>query len=343
MWRSGTVPNDYPKSDPYCYDTGEQVIGPPSEPARPLCILDWSPYALTMQAAAASTGAANDGAKTTFSPTGTTDTAWTANGPQVPGTHFIISITDSASAARYGLQTASLSRAGDDVAQPTFVSPDAASLLAGEQSDVPSAVPGVLVPDPSTTAPGAYPLTLLSYAAVAPETLTPAERKLYADFIEYAIGDGQTSGVEPGQLPEGYVPLPGDLRLAALNATDTILNPPAEPAAAPNPGSSDDAFTANSDGGSPTAFNGDTATASNVPTTSPSSTSSGSGSTPPVSHPTGVLGLISTLALKVGRIRYLLPLLLLVGVGAGLGSLALARGNHTAAAGAGVPPTEDTP
>ncbi len=238
---AGTVLNNFPKSDPYCYNTGEKVIGPPSAPARPLCILDWSPYALTMQAAAASTGAANDGAKTTFSPTGTADTAWTANGPQVPGTHFVISITDAASAARYGLQTASLSRAGDDSAKRSFVSPDAASILAGEQSDVPSTVSGVLVPDPSTTAPGAYPLSLLSYAAVAPESLTPAQRKLYANFILYGIGDGQTAGVAPGQLPEGYVPLPGDLRLAALDATETILHPPAEPTTTP-PGSSTDTF-----------------------------------------------------------------------------------------------------
>ena len=205
---AGTVPDEYPKSDPYCYDTGEDVIGPPSAPARPLCILDWSPYALTMQAAAASTGAANDGAKTTFSPTATADTAWTSNGPQVPGTHFIISITDSASADRYGLQTASLSRAGDDGADRSFVAPTTANLIAGEQSDLPSTVSGVLVADPSTTATDAYPLTLLSYAAVAPETLTPAERKLYADFILYAIADGQTSGVEPGQLPPATCPCP---------------------------------------------------------------------------------------------------------------------------------------
>ncbi len=61
-------------------------------------------------------------------------------------------------------------------------------------------------------------------------------------------------------------------------------------------------------------------------------------------RPSGVLGLLSTLVLSVGRIRYLLPLLLLIGVGAGLGSLALARMNHTAAhVGAEGPPTEDMP
>ena len=192
------VPNNYPKSDPYCYSTGQRVTGPPSELARPLCILDWSPYVLNLQAAAQATGAANNGAKTTFNPTLTANTAWTSNGPQVPGKHFIISITDTASAARYGLQSASLSRAGDDGASRAFVAPDAAGLIAGEQAFKPSPVSGVLVPDPSTTAADAYPLTTLTYAATTPETLTPAQRLLYATFLLYAIGDGQTDGRHDG-------------------------------------------------------------------------------------------------------------------------------------------------
>ena len=57
-----------------------------------------------------------------------------------------MSITDSASAARYGLQTASLSRAGDDTANPAFVRPDAAGILAGEQAMTPSPCSGVSSP-----------------------------------------------------------------------------------------------------------------------------------------------------------------------------------------------------
>ncbi len=340
---AGTTPNEYPKSDPYCYSTGDDVIGPPSQPARPLCILDWSPYALTMQAAAASTGAANDGAKTTFSSTATPETAWTANGPQVPGTHFIISITDSASAARYGLQTASLSQAGDDSPDRTFIAPTTANLITGEQSDVSSVVNGVLVADTATTAPGAYPLTLLSYAAVAPETLTPAERQLYASFILYGIGDGQASGVEPGQLPPGYVPLPGPLRLDALDATNTILDPPAEPTTTTTtPAPSDDSSFTTSGGASAAQFNADTATA---PSGSSTSSSPSTSTAPARKGSTGILGLLRTSLLSAGRIRFLLPLLLLIGVGAGLGSLALARANRLAAtdAGADGPSTEDVP
>ena len=317
---------DYPKSDPYCNQTGEVVTGPPSEPARPLCILDWSPYALTMQAAAASTGAANDGAKTTFNAGLTANTAWTSNGPQVPGTHFVISITDSASAAQYGLQTASLSPSGDDPSNPadrTFVAPDTASLIAGEQAFVPSGVTGVLEPDPSSQAAGAYPLTMLTYAATQPETLTPAERQLYATFLEYAIGDGQNPGVEPGDLPAGYVPLPGDLRLQALAAVNSILNPPAEPAAAsttstastPAPTSTssfDSGFSSSDDAVAGSTDTGTGSTAAALPNTA-------------ATHHLTILSAVHTSWIPVGAIRWALPLLLLIGLGAALGALVLGR------------------
>ncbi|MGA2838074.1 MAG: hypothetical protein ABSF84_15890 [Acidimicrobiales bacterium] len=330
---------NYPKNDPWCISTGDVVTGPPSEPARPLCVLDWSPYSLSMSAAAASTGVANDGAKTTFNPAGTANTAWTANGPQEPGTHFIISITDSASAAQYGLQTASLSPAGDDPSNPSqrvFVGPDSASLLAGEQAMVPSDVPGVVVPDPSSTAADAYPLTMLTYAATTPESLTPAERKTYSTFLLYAIGDGQTSGVEPGQLPAGYVPLPGALRLESLQAVDSILNPPAEPSAT-TPVSS-----------TPSASYTDTGSAigsSTIPDTEPTG---GTGTTTAAATPTTsvtpkatapVLSAVRTSWLSVGEIRWVLPLVLLIGLCAALGALLLGRTGRSVATAAG-PTTE---
>jgi len=323
-------PTTYPKSDPYCYTTGQKVTGPPALPARPLCILDWAPYSFNMQAAAQATGASNDGAKTTFNPALTPNTAWTANGPQVPGTHFIISITDTASAAINGLQSASLSRAADDAPTRAFVAPTAAGLLAGEQSFVPSTVAGVQVPDPATTAAGAYPLAQLTYAATTPESLTPDQRKLYAQFILYAIGDGQTQGVLQGQLPPGYVPLPGALRLESLNATNAILNPPPFPSTTTT--STPPAPTSTA---SPIPSGGTPSLAADIGLTSLPSTSSTPQVTPTVgairaSHP-DVLGLVHTSALSVGSIRFIIPLLLLIGVGAALGSLFMGRLGRPAA------------
>ncbi len=221
------TPESYPQSDPYCYSTGEETQTTPPVAARPLCILDWSPFALNMNAAAQDVAESNNQAKTTFSPIATSaDTAWTSNGPQAVGTSFVISITDSASAAQYGDQVASLSPSGDDSADRPFVAPTTQSLLAGEQAMTPSSVPGVLETNPSSTAPGAYPLPMLTYAATTPESLSQTSRQNYAAFVQYAAGAGQTPGVNVGQLPAGYAPLPAALQSQALTAAATILNPP---------------------------------------------------------------------------------------------------------------------
>jgi len=287
-----------------------------------------------MQAGAQATGAANDGAKTTFNPAGTPNTAWGANGPQVPGTHFVISITDTASAARYGLQTASLSRSGDDTATRSFVAPDSAGLVAGEQAFVPSPVAGVLVPNPSTTAPGAYPLATLSYGATTPSTLTPAQRKLYTQFILYAIGDGQTQGVQTGQLPPGYVPLPGSLRLQALNATNSILNPPAAPSTPTPTSPAADTTLSEPTASASTPFTTDTG--SPGPDAGTASTPFSGSSAPHTARP-ATLSLVHTSVLTAGEIRFFLPLLLLIGIGAAVGSLVMARTNQAAAGVSGAP------
>jgi len=221
------VPESYPQSDPYCYDTGDVTLTEPPITARPLCILDWSPFALDMNVAAQDVAESNNQAKTTLDSIATSsDTAWTSNGPQIGGTSFVISITDSASAAQYGDQVASLSPSGDDTANRPFVAPDVQSLLAGEQAMTPSSVPGVLQTNPSSTATNAYPLTVLTYAATTPTSLDQTSRQNYATFLQYAAGAGQTPGVNVGQLPAGYAPLPSALQAQTLAAASTVLNPP---------------------------------------------------------------------------------------------------------------------
>jgi hypothetical protein len=334
---TGVAPENFPKSDPYCYQTGNTVVGPPTAPARPLCVLDWSPYALTLSAAAQDTAAANDGAKTTFNPSQTPDNAWGSNGPQVSGTHFVVSITDSASARRFGLQAAQLSAAGED-ASPTFVAPDTTGILGGEQAMVPSAVPGVLEPDPSSNAAGAYPLSMLTYAATCPETLTTTQRSLYDQFLVFATGAGQTTGVQPGQLPDGYVPLPQNLLQEDLTAEATILNPPSFP--------------------SPTTTTTTTPTPTPSPVTPVASGATGGGaslpatvatsSTPvarvgPRRRPLPKASIQLAEAVSAGPLRWLLALLLGLGLAAGLGALVLSRFGRRPTAAAEAASVEATP
>jgi hypothetical protein len=97
----------------------------------------------------------------------------------------------------------------------------------------------VLVDDPTATAPGAYPLTTLTYAAIKPLSLDAEARSEYATFIEYAAGPGQVPGDAVGLLPKGYVPLTPQLveqTLTAANLVRTLTAPAVttttEPAAA---------------------------------------------------------------------------------------------------------------
>lgn len=334
---AGVAPDNFPKSDPYCVQTGQQVVGPPAQDARPLCVLDWSPYTLTQAAVAEDAAEANDGAKTTLNPANSAQNAWGSNGPQTSGTHFILSITDTVSAARFGLQTADLSAAGDDGPDPTFVAPDTSGLLDGEAAMVPSATSGVLEPDPSSKAAGAYPLTMLTYAATRPETLTASQRSLYAQFLTYATGTGQTPGFNPGQLPAGYVPLPSSLLAEDTTAEATILNPPTFPTATTTPAATPNPGVATTAPGITLAPSG----ASSAPTTTNPAAASAARS--PARRPLKA-GVELTTAVSAGWLRWLLPFLLLLGLAAGLGALLLRRmGTPMAAAageGSGDPPAE---
>ena len=55
---------------------------------------------------------------------------------------------------------------------------------------------------------------MLTYAATTPKTLNTSSRKNYSAFLRYAAGPGQVIGDQPGQLPNGYVPLPASLESA---------------------------------------------------------------------------------------------------------------------------------
>lgn len=224
------VPTSFPKSEPYCYQAPGQGDGGAVVPP-PLCGTDWLPYASTLRDAARLTRAADDGAKVVNNSFALTpDQVWKRDIPQVIGARAFLSLTDSASAAQYGLQVARLSRAGDDGDGRDFVAPDEEGLAAGIDAMTANAEKDVREPDPTADAEGAYPLTALTYAAVAPLALDAAAREDYAAFLEYAVGAGQELGTERGQLPAGYAPLPDALVTQAEAAADAIrtLQPPKE-------------------------------------------------------------------------------------------------------------------
>jgi hypothetical protein len=136
-------------------------------------------------------------------------------GQQAPGHQFMIGLTPLADDDRY-----LMSAAGLQTTSGTFVTPGATSLLAAA---------ALLTPDPSTdtwpipygafaqsSGAGAYPGTMVVYAAVPTSGLPPSDAQDYASFLQFAVTTGQTPGVGLGELPPGYLPVTEADGLAAL-------------------------------------------------------------------------------------------------------------------------------
>jgi hypothetical protein len=216
------LPNGFPKSDPYCYQAPPRgsngSIIPPV-----LCGTDWLPYARNLGETAKIARIGFDGARIVENPNASSASqVWSRTAVQNPGRKAMLAISDTASSARFGLQMASLSRAGDVGAQREFIAPTDASLKAGVAAMTVDARTGARLPKPDGSAAGAYPLTTLTYAISKPLSMDAGERSDYAAFVEYASGAGQVSGLGVGQLPRGYAPLPDALIAEASKAATQI-------------------------------------------------------------------------------------------------------------------------
>ncbi|MPY37335.1 hypothetical protein FNH09_40845 [Streptomyces adustus] len=200
--------DDYPKSDPWC------TIPPGTDATLKQCMTDFHPYVDDLHSGALHTRRADTLWKSTWDPLGNPP-AFKSPGPQTVGSRFVITVTDAASAARYGLQTARLRNAAGK-----FVAPDHASLTAAATSATGTDAPEI---DPAkATAAGAYPLAQLVHAVARPGSLSAAARKDYAALLRYVAGAGQVTGADPGRLPAGYAPLSKSLRERAVRAADAL-------------------------------------------------------------------------------------------------------------------------
>jgi hypothetical protein len=199
-------------------------------------ILQARPYAANLGSAAQMVFRADNGSKTEWDPAKVTATgsgAYVSNGMSNQRNVFLTGYTDAASAAAYGLATASLQAPN---APGVYVNADQAGLTAALAAQTATSVDGVTTTDPASLPANAYPLTSVLYAAVDLTATDQAAREQYADLIEFAVTEGQVSGHSTGQLPEGYLPLTEGLREQALAAVLAIREyGPAEGNPSPSP------------------------------------------------------------------------------------------------------------
>jgi len=225
--------SDYPKSETYCRDYTD------GRPA--LCTLDAHPYAASMVEAARAAARGDTLARTLWDPLAEPP-AWKKSPPLPSGNRAVLALVNTASAARFGLEDAELLNAGGE-----FVAPTTAGLVAAAGEMKARSNKSVLEANPTSTNDKAYPLASLTYAATVPDVLTDQAKTEYSAFLKYAAGPGQVQGVEPGQLPFGYAPLPKALRTKVLAAAAAIASK--NPLPANGSGQDGGGSTVNPDGG----------------------------------------------------------------------------------------------
>jgi hypothetical protein len=330
------VPNNFPKSDPNCYQAPDITtvvrVTPPL-----LCGTDWNPYSRSFVDSARIARIAFDAAKIIQNPYPASPAeVWVKDIPQVLGTRAILALTDTPSAVQFGVQMASLSRAGDDGTARSFIAPNAVGLQKGLGAMVPSAVPDVLVPQPTKKADGAYPLSVLTYAAIRPLSLDSATRRQFADFLDFSAGKGQVQGLELGQLPRGFAPLPASFKAQATAAATTVRTLKPTPTTTTTSSTSTTAPSTTAPSTTvyvppqttqyvPPPVSTDPPTSAATTTSAPTTTAAPTTSTTPSTTEVATTTTVLTPADPTARGRYALPGLGFAAMGSALGALEITK------------------
>jgi hypothetical protein len=177
------------------------------EKQRPFDSIQFAPYVDNMLNSARTAFRADPNSKTIWDPSKFNQAGdkgdWVSSGAQEPGKKFMIAITDTPSAARYGLNIASIQPANSS----TLTNPTKEGLSTALVALRPTSDERVTQVDPSAVAAPGYPLTVVTYADVNLTLSTAANRKSIANLITQVTTTGQVPGTEPGQLPAGYLPI----------------------------------------------------------------------------------------------------------------------------------------
>jgi hypothetical protein len=219
---------------------------------------------------------------------------------QPPGQRALIAILDQGDSAAFRFPVAAIPNATGSYVLPTN------SAMAAALQGMQSTGSGTQEVNLASTNKAAYPLTMVIYAMVPTSGTPPNKAAAIARWLDFAAGAGQKQGVQPGQLPPGYLPLPASMAAATMKDAVAVLH---QTGATTTPG-----------GGTTNPGTGSTAPAPSVP--SPSTSPGGSVSLPKVNPGDGgpPISMVPLAHVSPATItRYALPALLILG---GLAALA---------------------
>lgn len=149
--------------------------------------------------------------------------------PEVPGTRDLFAILDNGDASAFLFPTASLQNAAGN-----YVAPTDAGMLAAVENDMVTdpqnhITESVNLTDTSKKAWDAYPLTMVVYAMVPTGGISKTKAAKIAQWLEFVANQGQQSGLLPGDLPPGYLPLTSAMRDQTLKAATEVLDQTGNP------------------------------------------------------------------------------------------------------------------
>jgi len=125
--------------------------------------------------------------------------------PQVPGNRALIAVLDQGDSAAFLFPSAAVANGANK-----FRTPTTGNMLAALQG-MTSGGDGTKLVNPNSKNKKAYPLTMVVYAVVPTSGTNHTKAAAIARFLDFAAGAGQHPGVQPGQLPPGYAPLPASM------------------------------------------------------------------------------------------------------------------------------------
>jgi hypothetical protein len=220
--------DDFPKADPI-------EVAPRNQ--GPMNLVTWRPYASDLGTIAYLTLRGDGLLLGTWDAFAVPVAKYNKGARMLPGNQALLGVTSASAAERYQVVTASLRNPSNQFVAPTEASMRAASVSMSSSDAVRKVFSLDLTSEAAKGNTEAYPLTLPVYAANNPAKTDPTLRSAYAAFIRYAVSSAaQTPGVDVGQLPAGYVPLPESWVAQALAAADAIDNN--KPVVAPPPAAS---------------------------------------------------------------------------------------------------------
>jgi ABC-type phosphate transport system substrate-binding protein len=137
---------------------------------------------------------------------------------QPPGQRALFAIIDEGDSAAFHFPVAEIPNGAGDYVLPTN------SAMAAALQSMTGGGSGTQQVNLASTNKAAYPLTMVIYAMVPTSGTRHNQAAAIARFLDYAAGAGQKAGVQPGELPPGYLPLPASMVATTLKDASAVLH-----------------------------------------------------------------------------------------------------------------------